>query len=360
MSKRFNYHFEPKKGWMNDPNGLCFFKGQFHAFFQHNPYKSEWGPMHWGHCVSEDFIHWSEMPIALFPDRDYENDGGCWSGSSVEKDGKLYIFYTSVGKEYGQSQSLVTTSDCVHFEKHEGNPVIKNFPEEGSPDFRDPKVTKIGDLYYMVVASGKEGIGKILYYTSADLLKWDYRGMLFESSEMGRVFECPDFFEFKGKYILLFSMVDHPKKSLMMIYGDFDGETFTPISYHTPETGPHFYAPQTFLHGDGRRIIIGWMHAFGKILEYSETAGGFTVPREIKMINGRLCTYPVKEAHRFFNKSDELVKVSENRVEILQDELDFPIVYDGEVKSVEILRDEKVIEVFINGGEESMVYWFAP
>ena len=124
MQKRFSYHFEPRKGWMNDPNGLIEFQGQYHAFFQHNPYEPKWGPMHWGHAVSKDLIHWQELPIALEPKEWYENDGGCFSGSAIEKDGKLYLFYTSVSKDLGQTQSVAISEDGIHFEKYEGNPVI--------------------------------------------------------------------------------------------------------------------------------------------------------------------------------------------------------------------------------------------
>ena len=88
MPERFEYHFEPQKGWMNDPNGLIEFNGQYHAFFQHNPYAPVWGPMHWGHAVSKDLLHWEEVPIALKPEETYENSGGCFSGSAIEKDGK--------------------------------------------------------------------------------------------------------------------------------------------------------------------------------------------------------------------------------------------------------------------------------
>ena len=90
------YHLSPRVGWMNDPNGLIFFRGQYHAFFQHYPHAPSWGQMHWGHTVSVDLLRWKELPIALYPDQPYEDDGGCFSGSAVEKDGRLYLFYTSV------------------------------------------------------------------------------------------------------------------------------------------------------------------------------------------------------------------------------------------------------------------------
>ena len=102
---------------MNDPNGLVFFNGKYHAFFQHYPHAPHWGQMHWGHAVSDDLIHWEEKDIALFPDQDYENDGGCFSGSAIVKDDILYLFYTSVSHELGQTQSVAISKDGIVFEK---------------------------------------------------------------------------------------------------------------------------------------------------------------------------------------------------------------------------------------------------
>lgn len=122
------YHFANKKGWMNDPNGLTHFNGKYHAFFQHYPYAPRWGQMHWGHAISDDMINWEEQEIALLPDQEYEDEGGCFSGSSIVKDGRLYLFYTSVSTKLGQTQSMAYTDDGVTFIKYEGNPIIKESP----------------------------------------------------------------------------------------------------------------------------------------------------------------------------------------------------------------------------------------
>ena len=94
MLPKLALHLQPERGWINDPNGLCYFQGKYHAFFQHNPKAPVWDTMHWGHAVSEDLLHWEELPIALYPDQPYESGQGCFSGSAVEKDGRLYLFYT--------------------------------------------------------------------------------------------------------------------------------------------------------------------------------------------------------------------------------------------------------------------------
>lgn len=360
--ERLKYHFEPKTGWINDPNGLIQYQGKYHAFFQHYPYAPHWGQMHWGHAVSGDLIQWEELPIALYPDQPYEDSkmGGCFSGSAVEKDGELYLFYTSVSDALGQTQSVVRSKDGKVFEKYANNPVIGHFPEEASADFRDPKVTKIGDTYYMVVASGKDDIGKILLYCSKDLLNWEYRGVLLEGAEFGKILECPDFFPFADKYLLMFSQIDRDTRSTVFVYGDFDGEIFTPISYHTPQIGPHYYAPQTFLDEKGRRIIIGWLfNKNEKLNGDADYAGAFTIPCTLNMQDGRLLMYPVEESQNLLTEQDELVSVQNDRVEIKADNVSFPVCFEGEIKDVRVLRDTKTIEVFVNGGEAAFTYWYA-
>jgi len=362
MSERLKYHFEPKKGWINDPNGLIFYKSKYHAFFQHYPYAPKWGSMHWGHAVSGDLINWEELPIALYPDKPYDSSekGGCWSGSAVIKDGLLYLFYTSVSDEFGQTQSVAVSKDGVHFEKYENNPVIRQFPPDGSYDFRDPKVTQIGGIYYMVLGSGKNNIGKILLYSSENLYDWQYLGVMFEGGQYGGVLECPDFFPFNDKYILMFSQMGRQTHSVMFIYGDFDGKIFTPISFHTPEAGPHFYAPQTFFDDSGRRIIIGWLNSWEKQIETKEDyTGAFSIPREIKMVDGKLYTFPVSEAAHLLKNSDDLVRVEKDGLTLTAENISFTPEYKGDIERVDILRDTKTIEVFINNGEASFTYWFA-
>jgi len=126
---RLRYHLEPRKGWMNDPNGLVFFRGRYHAFFQHNPHAPAWDTMHWGHAVSDDLLHWEELPIALAPDQWYEDDGGCWSGSAVVLDDRLYLFYTGVSAELGQAQCVAWSDDGLRFHKYANNPVIRRAPK---------------------------------------------------------------------------------------------------------------------------------------------------------------------------------------------------------------------------------------
>lgn len=235
MPQRFTFHFEPHKGWMNDPNGLIYYQGRYHAFFQHNPHEPVWGPMHWGHAVSQDLLHWEELPIALFPDQPYEDDKGCFSGSAVERDGVLYLFYTAVSKQLGQTQCVAVSRDGKAFEKYKGNPVIAAPPAEGSYDFRDPKVVELDGKTYMVCGSGRDGVGKILLYEQGkDLFTWQYAGVLFESREYGKVLECPDLFKLGDTYVLMFSQMKVATDAVIVLTGRFDGKKFTPEAVYKP------------------------------------------------------------------------------------------------------------------------------
>lgn len=358
MTERLRLHFEPERGWINDPNGLIFWRGEYHAFFQHNPYAAKWDRMHWGHAVSRDLLHWEERPIALFPDKNYENSGGCFSGSAVEHDGRLYLFYTSVSHELGQTQSLAVTEDGEHFVKAAENPLIRTLPRDASPDFRDPKLTRIGNLWHMVLASGYGGAGRILRYVSDDLLHWEYAGILYENAALGQVFECPDFFLLDGRYVLSFSRIGCRRGATLLAAGDFDGECFTPDSVEAVEEGPHFYAPQTFEAPDGRRIMIGWMHSWGALPgDGGVYKGAFSLPRELHVRGGRVVSEPIREAAPYLTVSDDAVEIGEDRVAVRVRVGDEPLEYRGAVRSVSVLRDTRTVEVFVNGGERVLSYW---
>lgn len=357
MSKELKLHFHPKSGWMNDPNGLIWYGGKYHAFFQHNPYATHWDTMHWGHAVSEDLLHWEERPIALWPDRPYEDDGGCFSGSAVERDGELWLFYTSVSHVWGQTQSLARSPDGVTFEKYRGNPLISAPPPEGSRDFRDPKVTWMLGKYYMVCGSGRDGVGKILLYSSPDLLRWEYRGVLLEGKEFGGVLECPDFFPLGDQFVLMFSQMGRKTHSTVFCVGDFDGEKFTPRRISTPEAGPQFYAPQSFQAPNGRRIVLGWMYDWERKPRAGEPyVGAFTIPRELTVLpDGRVRLFPIAEALPWLTDSDPQVRATEHSVEVL--DAGVRLLYEGGVERVDILRDGDALEVFINGGEASFTVY---
>lgn len=160
--KRQWYHFMPECGWMNDPNGLVFFKGKYHLFYQHYPYGPYWSAMHWGHAVSTDLLHWEYLPIALAPSEPYDDyqKGGIYSGGAVVgDDGKLYLFYTGTLVKEGKvikSQCVAFSEDGVNFEKFIGNPVVPPTDLVES----DPKVWKYKDKWYMIVGGELDKKGR--------------------------------------------------------------------------------------------------------------------------------------------------------------------------------------------------------
>lgn len=353
------YHFEPAIGWMNDPNGLIYYNNRYHAFFQHNPHDIKWGPMHWGHATSEDLINWKEHEIALFPNMEYEDDGGCFSGSAIEKDGKLYLIYTSVSKKYGQSQSVAWSEDGIHFTKYEGNPVIAHFPEDATADFRDPKVFEYGDEYRMIVGTKFNERGRIVQYSSKDLLNWNYLGVLYEDADYNNVIECPDMFMLNGKWILMYSVIGKKNSREQFVIGDFDGTHFTAESMCTPEFGPQFYAAQTFMAQD-RRILIGWLYDWDiKGDSNAKSAGALTIPREVSIANGKLRLYPVAEAKDLLKDISEgyeipglsvTVKSRDKGFVIDSPVLNEKIIYSKPFTKLELLTDGSSAEIFVDGG----------
>ena len=314
------YHLTPTIGWMNDPNGFSLYKGEYHLFYQYHPYDTKWGPMHWGHVKTKDFIHWERLPAAMAPDMDYDRNG-CFSGSAIElDDGRQLLVYTgvkAVREENGELREhqtqCVAVGDGLNYEKSEENPVITadDLPAGGSPfDFRDPKIWREGDTFYLVVGNRPaDGSGSILMYESADGLRWKYKGVLAAChNQFGRMWECPDFFELNGKYVLLTSPQEmtaiglefHAGNGNLCLIGEFDREMCHLVRENVQaiDYGLDFYAPQTLLTPDGRRVMIGWMQNWETSNCQSSSMrcfGQMTVPRELSLKDGRLYQNPVRE-----------------------------------------------------------------
>ena len=309
---RQRYHFMAQTGWLNDPNGLIYFRGKYHFFFQHNPYNGFWDSMHWGHAVSDDMLHWEYLPLALAPSETYDNHlrGGCFSGSAIEHDGKLYLMFTGAtneGKGNEQTQCIAYSEDGIHFEKYAGNPVL--IAPEGVPTdcFRDPKVWKHEDTYYMVCGASRDNKGQALLYRSKDMIHWTYFNVLAESrGEWGYMWECPDFYPMGDKYVLTFSPMGAGEHTSVYLVGDFDYLTGKFCCHVSGEIdwGLDYYAPQSFLAPDGRRIIVGWSNEWEWMPLWKDWGptykegwcGFFNIPREVRMRkDGTLQFLPIRE-----------------------------------------------------------------
>ncbi len=349
---RRSFHYRPAKGWINDPNGLVWFRGAYHIFYQHAPhFETPWHEsMHWGHARTRDFVHFEELPPALFPDRPYDRDG-CWSGTAIVRDGVLYLFYACVCGET-QAVAVAYSEDGVHFEKYEGNPVIPSFPADGSPDFRDPAVCFADGKYRCVMASGnrERHTAVLLLYESDDLLHWRYSGVLREW-ENAKFAECPSLLRFGNGYLLAASVCRENGHSFSMAAGAFSGERFFPEATGEVDKGPDQYAGQIFRDPAGRALLISWIPGWN-YAGYRETdVGCLSVPREITLKDGRLRAYPAAEVRRFLRDSDPALVRTADGFRIRRPGRE-DAVYTGEVRELACLRDADILEVFVNGGEE--------
>ncbi|MDO4267703.1 MAG: glycoside hydrolase family 32 protein [Eubacteriales bacterium] len=323
QSGRPGYHMSSPVGWMNDPNGFSVFQGEYHLFFQYHPYSGAWGPMHWGHCKTRDFIKWEYLPAAMAPDESYD-EGGCYSGSALEtEDGRHVLIYTGVadryledGTHYYRQMQCMAVGDGRDYEKFEGNPVItgETLPEGASvEDFRDPKVWQDEEGCWLVVGNrAADGSGQILLYKSKDLERWEFVTVLDRSeNRYGKMWECPDFFPLDGRQILLVSPQDmraealefHNGNNSIYLAGTYDAKNhqFHREMVKSLDYGLDFYAPQTLLTPDGRRIMIGWMQSWDAKIAPAELGwvGMMTIPRELHFENGRLYQRPVRELEAY-------------------------------------------------------------
>ncbi|USS90367.1 glycoside hydrolase family 32 protein [Fructilactobacillus carniphilus] len=315
---RLHYHLMPPQGWMNDPNGFVYFQGYYHLFYQYHPYGVEWGPMHWGHARSQDLLHWETLPPALAPDSEAD-ESGCFSGSAIVKDNRLFLVYTghhvpdeSKPDDFWQTQNVAVSDDGIHFYKLATNPVIETPPADNSQHFRDPKVFERDGQYYLVLGSqlATTQTGRALLYQSTNLVDWEYQGVITAAStasESGFMWECPDFFRLNGQDVLLLSPqgIAATEKENLNLYqtsylvGQFDFQTLDYQHGNLQELdhGHDFYATQTMLAPDGRRIVVGWMDMWEA--EFPEQADGWagamTLPRELTWCAGQLCMLPVAE-----------------------------------------------------------------
>lgn len=323
VAKQFmpDFHVAPPCGWMNDPNGFSFYQGKAHLFYQFHPYSEVWGPMHWGHVETTDFVKWTELPVALAPDKDYD-DAGCFSGSGIETpDGHLLV-YTGVIEKEEDGQKNVYQNQCLAFgdgktyKKVENNPVISGemMPENFSREhFRDPKIWKEEDGYYMVVGNKTDdGVPQIVLFSSENAKEWKYESVLASDKDgkLGVMWECPDFFELDGEHMLICSPQDiaaneelHNGNNSVYYMGTYDKSqhTFDYKNVYSIDDGLDFYAPQTTLLPDGRRIMIGWMQSWDSNIRPADQkwACMMTIPRELQLKDGKLVQKPVREIENY-------------------------------------------------------------
>lgn len=336
---RPSYHLAPPVGWMNDPNGFSYHNGEFHLFYQYYPYDTVWGPMHWGHSSSPDLVNWKELPTALLPETEQ-----CFSGSAVTENSTMILIYTgrrnaSVEPFFNESQYLAYSTDGVEFQKDNNNPVLTE-SQNGAPDFRDPKVWKYGGDFYVVIGTkNSDNRGQVLLYKSKDLKNWEYLTVLDESTGgLGYMWECPDFFELNGKFVLLMSpqgmqsQGDRYKNTFQngYIIGNFNYTTNKferEVEFQEIDYGHDFYAATT-TEVNGTRYIVAW-HSMWEV-SHPEAVDGWvgqmTLPRKLSISNNRILMTPVETVVNLRNG----------------------VAVDGNIGTNEVREFGKAVELFID------------
>lgn len=303
------YHFVPEANWLNDPNGLIHWQGQYHLFYQYNPNGPFHSTIHWGHAISEDLIHWQHLPIALAPDPGTADEDGCWSGVAVDNNGVPTLIYSG-NRDGMQRACLATSSDgLLTWRKHPGNPIIPEPPADlHLVQYRDHTVWREDGMWYQLMGAGLEGQGgTVLLYRSDDLQTWEYLHPLLvgdlhrvEPIWTGSMWECPDFFVLDGRHVLHIAVWDKEQLhgSAAMV-GEYRDQKFVPDVEHKLDYGGwHFYAPQSFRDELGRRIIFGWAHEGRSVEEQlaSGWSGVMSLPRVLSLgPDGHVCMQPVSE-----------------------------------------------------------------
>ncbi|OAS89241.1 MULTISPECIES: glycoside hydrolase family 32 protein [Metabacillus] len=401
---RPQFHFTPEENWMNDPNGMVYFNDEYHLFYQHHPFGTTWGPMHWGHAVSKDLIHWEHLPIALFPDE----HGTIFSGSAIvdwnntsgffDDQPGLVAIYTSADNypdsdRPRQRQSLAYSIDNGRtWVKYEGNPVLSDV---NITDYRDPKVFWHHDTnkWVMVLATEQS----VTIYTSPNLIDWEY------ASEFGNkagshdgVWECPDLFQLSidddksnQKWAMLVSIGDNSEfkegSRTQYFIGQFDGTTF--VNDNDDDTilwldyGRDNYAGVTWSDSpDERRIYIGWMSnwRYANQVPTNEWRSAMTLPRELTMTSTeegvRLVQKPVSEINKirketnihkeiiidsnnsvFFDLNNKLMEIEIEFEQINSSEFDLLIQHSETEKTIISydVRNSSLLVDRTNSGENS-------
>ncbi len=319
---RQKYHIQGIVGLINDPNGFSQFKGKYHMFYQWNPLGTIHKNKTWAHSISDDLLHWKRLKTALRPDTWYSKDG-VYSGSAIVDDEKLYLFYTGNVKDADGNresyQCLAVSNDGENFERWE--PSIVNQPDGYTRHIRDPKIWKKDGKFYAVIGiQSKDLEGKAVLYSSENIKDWKFEGEIAGANhgkikDFGFMWECPDYFQLKDektgeiKDLLVFSPQGLEPEGDLYNNKYQTGYLFGKLDYEKPEfeissdfveidRGHDFYAPQSMEDDKGRRIIVGWMGVpeeedFPTVK--NEWIHCLTLPRELKVIDGKLYQLPIKE-----------------------------------------------------------------
>lgn len=364
---RLRFHLMPPVGWMNDPNGLCWYQENYHVFFQYGPFDPNGGVKFWGHWTSPDLLHWTQQPVFLCPDQPWDIHG-VYSGSALVEEDELYLYYTGNVKypgdyDYiydgrGHNLALATTRDGIHPDSKRLLLENRDYPPEVSCHVRDPKVWKQDGKYYMVLgARTRQDQGELLIYESEDRLHWALCNTITTPQPFGYMWECPDIFCVDGQWIVMTSPQGLERQGnryqniyscgYFPLYGDFRN-AYTLGDYVESDLGFDYYAPQTFLAPDGRRIVLGWMGMpdanYGNpTASRSGWQHCMSVPRELHWNGKSLTALPVREMEQL-RREEQPLRVS--------GELSLPTAQTAEL----VLRNQGE-RLILRIGEDAEILW---
>lgn len=370
---RLGYHLMPPVGWLNDPNGLCEFNGEYHVFYQYSPTDVNGGLKFWGHYTSKDFINWTKHDVAIYPDQVFDLHG-VFSGTSFIEEGKMNCYYTGTVKRQGyndnyeiegmeQNTILVTSEDGFTFSDKKLLLTNEDYPNM-SWHVRDPKVWREEDIYYMVLgARSKSNEGCILLYYSEDKINWKYINTLKTKERFGYMWECPDLFEIDNKKLLItcpqgveldgIDLVNIHQCGYFIIEGDIKSDNYEFSKFITLDRGFDFYAPQTFLDSKGRRILIGWLSISDTPFAYPTVDNGWnhclSIPRELNFKNNKLIQCPIEELKSLRKETVdfEIVNGEMNKV-IYGDKYELEINFENGVKILDITLRKDIKITYVN------------
>ena len=312
------FHLAPPVGWMNDPNGLCRCGEWYHVFYQYGPFDPEGGVKHWGHYRSRDLLRWEKCPVLLFPSDTWDLHG-VFSGSALVEDGVMYLYYTGnvlsagahdyITSGRGHNTALAVCRDGLTAETNELLMENRDYPAGLSCHVRDPKVWAQDGRYYMVQgARTLDDRGEVLVFESTDKRRWTHINTIRTPAPFGYMWECPDYFEIDGKGFLSTCPQGMPHYETK--WQNLNESGYFPVQGKLEDSvlgdftewdmGFDFYAPQTFLDPQGRRILIGWLGMDNKVYGNATTELGWqhclTIPRVVTIApNGKLRQQPIAE-----------------------------------------------------------------
>lgn len=397
-------HLTAPKNWINDPNGFIYYNGEYHLFYQYFPYECKWGTMHWGHATSKDLVVWEHYPIALYPTKEYDQNG-CFSGTAMIESGELHLYYTAIKYDkfrdgnihspydnysFEASQAKIVSKDGYTFDNYEDKrliiPPIVDESLGHRTHTRDPKVWKYKDRYSMILGSKfkQEGsdkfTGEALFYTSEDGEEWTYKNRCYDDT-IGDMWECPDLFEVDGSYVLVMSPeniildgINYTNNSVYSIV-DFDEETCEMKLINSQkflDEGLDLYAPQTTLDEFGNRVLIGWMRmpltfddeewigmmSLPRIINVKDNDVYFSIPEYIdKLFNKEvnLSDFDIKEAYKLnvTLNEDSILNIGGYKISVIDDS----IVADRSEVFPELKRKGRVFNSSkLNGRYDLSIY----